>query len=168
MKKTIFPIVQLAVLITAIIVFHSNCSPAQQSSSTAASSEEVVKAINDDHWVFTANRAMPQRGKTQMLTGGYEVECKGDTLISYLPYFGRAYSASYGSTTSALDFKSTNFGYTKQKDSKGAWNVTIKPADYKEVQSMFFTVYENGSAQLNVQCTNREPISFSGTVAKKK
>jgi hypothetical protein len=168
MKTTISQFARLAFFMPLIVVVVISCEPAQQSTGSAAASEEVIQAINDDHWVFKADRAMPQRGRVQMLTGGYDVQCKGDTLISYLPYFGRAYSATYGSTTGALDFKSTNFGYTKQKDAKGAWNVTIKPADYNEVRSMFFTFYENGTAQLNVQCTNREAISFSGTVTKKK
>jgi len=157
------------IIFTAVTaIFLSACEPAQQSTGSSASSEEVVKAINDDHWVFSAEQAMPLRGRSRIITGGYEVQCKGDTLISYLPYFGRAYSTTYGSTTSALDFKSTNFSYTKEKDAKGAWNVTIKPADYKEVSAMYFTFYENGSAQLNVQSNNREAISFSGTVRKTK
>ena len=168
MKTTISGFVRLGIFLLITTTFLLACEPAQQSTSAAVSSEEVVKAINDDHWVFTADQAMPLRGRSRMITGGYEVQCKGDTLISYLPYFGRAYSATYGSTTSALDFKSTNFSYTKEKDAKGAWNVTIKPADYTEVQAMFFTFYENGSAQLNVQSNNREAISFSGSVAKKK
>ena len=168
MKATISSLVRLVLFMTITITLLTSCEPAQQSTATAASSEDVAKAINDDHWVFTADQVMPLRGRSRIITGNYDVQCKGDTLISYLPYFGRAYSATYGSTTSALDFKSTNFSYTKEKDAKGAWNVTIKPVDYTEVQAMYFTFYENGSAQLNVQSNNREAISFSGRVAKKK
>jgi hypothetical protein len=168
MKTTMYVFARLFIFTAIATALLISCEPAQQSTSSTSSSEDVLAAINDDHWVFMAEQAMPLRGRTRMITGGYEVECKGDTLISYLPYFGRAYSTTYGSTTSALDFKSTNFSYTKEKDAKGAWNVTIKPADYKEVQVMYFTFYENGSAQLNVQSNNREAISFSGSVAKRK
>ena len=139
------------------------CSPAKQSSGTA-SNEEIAQAIATDNWIFIADRALPPRGRSRNLTGHYEVRFSKDTITAYLPYFGRAYSAPIGETTSPLDFKTTDFSISKEQNDKGRWNITIKPKDYKEVQSFDFTLYENGSAQLNVQLANRSPISFSGFV----
>ncbi|MBX2925838.1 MAG: DUF4251 domain-containing protein [Chitinophagaceae bacterium] len=146
---------------------HSSCSTTRQPTEvTDASEAETEQAIKTDRWIFIANQAIPQRGRAQMLTSRYTVLCNSDTIISSLPYFGRAYTAIIGETTSPLDFKSTDFSFNKNDTGKRKVKrtVTIKPNDYREVQSYTFTLYLNGSAQLNVQLTNRSPISFNGTV----
>lgn len=148
------------------IFMQPGCSPAKHSATVVTSNEFIAQAITADNWIFSANQALPQRGRSRNLTGGYEVVCRKDTLLFYLPYFGRAYSAPIGETTSPLNFKTTNFSFNKTTNDKGRWNITVVPKDYREVQSCGFTLYENGSAQLNVQLTNRSPISFSGFVRR--
>ncbi|MBL0307936.1 MAG: DUF4251 domain-containing protein [Chitinophagaceae bacterium] len=65
---------------------------------------------------------------------------------------------------SPLDFTTTDFSFEKEQDKKGAWVITIKPKDYSEVQIFIFTLQGNGSAELNVQLTNRSPVSFRGII----
>jgi hypothetical protein len=97
------------------------------------------------------------------------VYCSSDTVLVYLPYFGRSYSAAAAMNGKGpLDFQTTSFSFTKQQNKKGGWDINIKPKDNGEIQSLSFTLYDNGSAQLNVLLTNRSPISFSGTVSPKK
>lgn len=163
----------LGVLLLGVILFflsfQSGCSSAKQTATVpVASKEEVDQAVNAEHWVFSANQVLPQRGRSRMLTGQYQVKYNKDTLLVYLPYFGRAYSAPIGETSSPLDFRSTDFTSAKDQDNKGRWNISIKPKDAREVQVLNFTLYDNGSAQLNVQLTNRDPISFSGSVMVRK
>ena len=131
--------------------------------------EEIVlsvieQAIAADNWIFIADRALPQRGRSRNLTGQYEVRFSKDTIIAFLPYFGRAYSGPVLETRSPLDFKSTDFTVSKAQNDKGRWNITIRPKDYREVQSFDFMLFNNGSAQLNVQLTSRSSISFNGYV----
>ncbi|MBS1750721.1 MAG: DUF4251 domain-containing protein [Bacteroidetes bacterium] len=133
-----------------------------------ASEDEIKQAIAEDRWIFVANQAMPQSGRSRILTSRYTMLCKKDTIISVLPYFGRAYYAPIGETTSPLDFTSSSFVLTKDVDKKGRWNIAIKPNDNREVQSFNFSLFTNGSAQLSVQMKNRSPINFSGNVAPVK
>lgn len=142
----------------------SGCSPSKHAATVAASNEAIAQAIAADNWIFSANQVLPQRGRSRTISGGYEVVCSKDTMMFYLPYFGRAYTATIGETTSPLDFKTTDFRFIKTKDDKGRWSITVVPKDYREVQSCDFTLYDNGTAQLNVQMTNRSAISFSGFV----
>jgi hypothetical protein len=146
-----------------LIFFQLGCTPAKQVTGTA-SNEEIEQAIAADNWIFTADRALPQRGRSRNLTGQYEVRCSKDTMIAYLPYFGRAYSGPVLETGSPLDFKTTDFSISKEQNDKGRWNITINPKDYREVQSFDFILFNNGSAQLNVQLTSRSSISFNGFV----
>jgi len=148
-----------------MLSFQWSCSSTKPAAdASATSNEEIAAAINADNWVFTAKQAMPMRGQTRNLTTTYEVKCGKDTVVSYLPYVGRAYNAQLGESKSPLDFQSINFSIDKSQDNKGRWIVNVKPNDYREVQSLNFTFFESGSAQLSVQFTGRDPISFSGSV----
>ena len=161
--KRLFNCLLACLFLTAFFVWvQPGCSPAKQA--TAVSNEAIGQALDADNWVFRANQALPQQGRSRNLTGTYEVICRKDTILFHLPYFGRAYTAPIGETTSPLDFKTTDFDFNKTKDDKGRWNITVIPKDYREVRSCNFTFFENGSAQLNVQMINRSPISFSGSV----
>jgi Domain of unknown function (DUF4251) len=136
-------------------------------SSLPDTQDELALAINNDRWDFTAEYAHPVSGQRRYITGSYYVQCRKDTLIVALPYYGRLNSAAGASNQDPLDFKSTDFKITKEKRKKGGWLVTIKPFN-SEVQSMNFTFFDNGSAQANFTMTNRSAIDFSGKIAAAK
>ncbi|HEX6193693.1 MAG TPA: DUF4251 domain-containing protein, partial [Chitinophagaceae bacterium] len=56
----------------------------------AANTKRIVDAKN---YVFKAQSVTPSRGSLRQLTSDYDLTVAGDSLIAYLPYFGRAYSA---------------------------------------------------------------------------
>jgi hypothetical protein len=57
----------------------------------------VKKMIDSKRFQFVAQSAMPMSGQIRQLTTEYGLSLKNDTLESFLPYFGRAYSATIGS-----------------------------------------------------------------------
>ena len=57
---------------------------------------EVKELIDSKRFTIDVNRAIPMGGRSLNLTSPYSLEMRGDSVISYLPYFGRAYSAPYG------------------------------------------------------------------------
>jgi hypothetical protein len=148
------------VLITA---FFFACSSAKETDQTF-SQDDLVQAINNNRWTFTANNASPSYGNTRNLTAGYFITLKNDTLLSALPYYGKLNSPAGALSGNPLDFRSTEFTLSKEDKKPGEWIVTINRPD-REVQSLMFTLFDNGSAQLNVIMTNRTGISFSGRVA---
>ena len=135
--------------------------------STSFTQDEIAQAINNDRWDFTAQYAQPVSGQRRYITGSYYVQCRKDTLIVSLPYYGRVNSAAGASNENPLDFKSTNFTLTKEVRKKGGWVVTIKKPN-SEVQSMSLTFFDNGNAQANFIMTNRSGIDFSGKVTAVK
>lgn len=129
---------------------------------------QVKNFIESKEFVFKAQTVMPMSGGSRQLTTDYDVRFLGDSIISYLPYFGRSYTATYGSEGGGIDFTSTKFDYKVKARKKGGWDVTIKPSDVKEIQEMNFTISDNGSTSLRVTSTNRQPISFYGHVTNRK
>lgn len=124
--------------------------------------------LNSKNFVFKATEASPQSGRTVHLTPGYELTLKEEQISSYLPYYGRAYSAPISSSELGLEFKSTDFEYKVTKRKKNGWDVYIKPHDAKDVKDMYLTVYENGNSNLSVNSINRQAMSFRGYISETK
>jgi hypothetical protein len=159
-------------LLSMIICLTELISPAlaQKNSKDNDSRTAVIKGlINSQNFTFVPQMIIPMRGGSNQLTSYYELSVKKDTLISYLPFIGRAYTAPMVSGENGFDFTATNFTYQVTPNKKKGWNIAIKPKD-KEVQQFALRVFDNGTASLNVTSLNREPISFNGyiTVPKEK
>jgi hypothetical protein len=127
----------------------------------------LQKMINAKHFVFKAQTVLPLRGSTRNLTSDYDLRFSGDSLISYLPYFGRAYSAPLDPNESGLQFTSTDFTYNVQKKKKG-WDITILPKDTRDVRQMFLSISNSGYARLQVTSNSRDGIAFNGYIDKMK
>ena len=128
----------------------------------------IQLAIESKNFIFKAESVTPQRGSTRYLTPEYEIVIKTDTIISYLPYFGRSYSAPIDPSEGGIKFTSSDFEYTIAKKKKKGWEITIKLKDVTDVQNLYFTVFENGNASVRVISNKRESISFNGTVQEGK
>ncbi|WP_316812759.1 DUF4251 domain-containing protein [Pedobacter heparinus] len=146
--------------------------------------ETTLKIINAQHYVFNASSAMPMAnmdvnkvlsrmpggsssGVIQLTGSQYQLQVSKDSVEAYLPYYGRAYTATMNPDDSGIKFKSKDFKYKAEQKKKG-WMITIQPKDAKDVQSLTLNVSENGYATLNVNSNNRQPISFNGTISEPK
>ncbi len=134
----------------------------------AAEAALITKIVTEQNFMFTAQSVTPMGGRFRQLTTDYNVKVSKDTVSSDLPYFGRSYSADIGSSEGGINFTSTDFEYQVSDRKKGGWDITIKPRDVKDVQQFNLSVFESGSASLQVNSTNRQPISFNGYVSEKK
>lgn len=155
-------------LLAAILVSFALSQCATSQKAVKLTSNDVKNMVDSSRFVFVAERVIPLRGRTRYLTSSYDVTVKKDSLESYLPYFGRAYQAPVDPTKGGIQFTSSNFTY--QVDAKGAgqWNVIIKPNDYRDIQQLYFNIFENGTANLNVVNTHKDPISFDGHIERVK
>jgi len=139
---------------------------AQVSNNDKSEKEQSVETIiGAQHYTFKAQSVHPTRGRVVQLNSDYDLRVSGDTVTSYLPYFGRAYSAPMDGRGGGIDFTSKQFEYNQKARKKGGWDITIKPRDVTDVRELFLTVFENGSASLRVSSNNRETISYNGYVA---
>lgn len=127
---------------------------------------DIKNKIQAKSYVFMVQSVSPMRGSMRQLTPEYDLRVSPDSIISWLPYFGRAYSAPINASEGGIKFTSTNFTYTVMNRNKGGWDITIKPKDATDVNRLFLTVFANGSASLQVISNNRDPITFNGYISK--
>lgn len=127
----------------------------------------VKNIIESKNFVFKAEYVSPTGGRNRPLTSEYDLSVNRDKVVSYLPFFGRAYTAPINPAEGGIKFTSTKFDYTfSQKKNK--WEIHIKPRDVSDVQDMYMTVFDNGRASLRVNNTNRQNISFDGYIIEAK
>jgi len=128
-----------------------------------------IKAlVESQNYIFKAQTAMPMSGRTRQLTSDYDLKVSKDNIISYLPYFGRAYTAPIDPTQGGIQFATKDFDYTLTPGKKDGWTALIKPKDNRDVQQMTLSISSEGYASLQVTSTNRQPITFSGMVVAPK
>ena len=129
----------------------------------------IKDAVEAENYVFIPQTAIPASGNTRQLTYDFDLRVSKDTVVSDLPYFGRAYTAPVNPEQGPLSFTSTKFQYTINDRKKGGWNVMIKPQDLQQDQvQIMMSIFENGNASVTVNSTNRQPIVFNGYIRAKK
>lgn len=147
---------------------------------------DVQKLIDSKRFVFKAQFANPLGGGVTTLNGrlisispdgtghiylnyNYDVKVRPDSVVAYLPYYGRTtFDSNYGSTTdNGVMFTSTKFGYVSKAGKKGQTTITITPSDAKYNRKMILEVQNNGTARLQMIITNRNAISYDGYIAEK-
>jgi hypothetical protein len=126
----------------------------------------VKKAVQDQEFTFKAQTAFPMGGNVRHLTPGYDLRISGDSLSTYLPFFGRAYSAPLPGE-GPIKFQSDDFSYKASVKKKQSWEIVIEPEDTREVRQMILRIFENGHATLMVNSNDRQSISFSGYITVK-
>lgn len=138
------------------------------SKTTSTERGQRQRAINEtvatrDYWVVMT-ACHPLRMADRTLESGYDIHVKGDTLYSVLPYFGRAWSVSYGGG-SALRFDAPIANYEAKRDKEGT-RVSLRVSHGNDTFHYLLYIYDNGKATLDVSCVNRDNISFTGFLAK--
>ena len=123
----------------------------------------LQQAIQSKHFIFKAQSAFPMRGGMRQLTSEYDLKVNGDTLIAYLPYFGRAYIAPIDPGKGGIQFTSWENDYTSRMK-KSNWEITMIPKNIQEARQLFLSISSNGNARLQVISNTRDPISFNGYV----
>ncbi|WP_316804638.1 DUF4251 domain-containing protein [Pedobacter nototheniae] len=146
--------------------------------------ETTVRIVGDKNFVFVANSATPmsnmdvskvmarmpggQTGGIINLSGSqYDLKITPDSIVAYLPYYGRAFNASFDPNESGIKFTSKDFTYTQSKNKKGSYTIQINTKDVKrENYRLTLSVSTNGYASLNAISTNRQPITFNGYISE--
>jgi len=135
----------------------------------AQAKDSAVNAmVESQRYIFHARTALPQSGPSKVLTTDYYLKVIKDSIVCELPFYGRAYSSSYGSTSGGFHFTSTKFDYTSKPGKKGGWEIVIKPKDVQDFRQFSLSLSKSGFGTLQVLSNNRQQISFTGDITSMK
>jgi len=155
------------ILVSASVVFAQEMTKKEKKAAQKAEKKEKTKTlVASDAWQFDANIMLPSSGKSQTLTTSYNIVVEKEHINSYLPYFGRAYRADYGSTESPLIFEGEISDYKMEVSKKGGWIIKFSVSNKSDRIDYTLLVSDNGSTTMNITSTNRQPISFQGELVE--
>jgi len=149
-------------LMIAFVLFIASRANAQADQATVKSS------IESKQFIFHAQTALPTSGRSRQLTTDYDLRVSPDSLISNLPFYGRAYSVPYGSGDGGFNFTSTKFEYTATPGKKRGWNISIKTKDVTDFREFSLSLSDDGYGTLQALSNNRQPMSFTGYITEVK
>jgi hypothetical protein len=158
----------------ALFIAFSAIAPAtaqnKKSEKQAAKAAAIKQMIESKDFTFEANYAYPSYGIQRYLTPSYDLRVTKDTVVSFLPFMGVAYSsAGFNSgDDNGIKFTSTDFTYTSQEKKNGTFYVVIKPKDARNASQLALTISPTGSADLTVLSTYREQMRFTGIIKEKQ
>ncbi len=147
-----------------------------------ATTKRIVEAKN---FTFVASSAMPMNsteinnilsrmpgvnggGNINLSGNSYDVRITPDSLIAYLPYYGRAFSAPVNRDNAGYKFTSTKFVYENKLRKKGGWQITLNPQDTRDGVRMNLTIMTNGYASLVVSSNTKQSITYNGYLTEPK
>lgn len=156
MKKSIFIIAMLLCICAC-----SSLTSAERAERDAKIAQPVEKALTERQYKVEIHMMYPRRGKAVNVTPDYSLQVKGDTLVSYLPYFGRAYNVPYGGGK-GLNFTAPIKEYQAVKGGKGNTKILIRVDSEEDIVTYTLDVFPNGNTSIDVSARERESISYSG------
>jgi len=147
-----------------LLFFMAACS----STKTATeASGEITRRVETKDVTVTVHYANPLRMKQVVLTSEYDLRIKNDSAFAYLPYFGVAYSAPYGSSEGGIKFAEPLKDYVITPNEKlTGWDIHFKIRSSEDTYEIFMNIFNNGSASFSVTSQKRDMISFSGEVKR--
>ena len=157
-------VICLSVLFASAVILWSNCATSEEKAAQMAElSANVTNALNNRDYKIAIDRMYPMRGSSRHVSFGYSVEVRNDTLISYLPYFGRAYNVPYGGGK-GLNFSAPIGSYQEFMKRNGKRHIEIGVANDEDTYFYTIEVFDTGSSSVDVRARQRERISYSGNV----
>jgi hypothetical protein len=164
------PIKHILFLLIAFTAFNTFAQTTPTKADKKKAQQDATRAlVESQHYTFIAQYANPLGGGHRYLTSDYDLKIRKDSLIAYLPYFGRAYfDTGYGgSSDSGIKFTSTKFTYKITAKKKGGWDVVIKPSDVKYMDTINMYISSDGYTNVQFTITNKSAISFDGVLKDK-
>ncbi len=154
-------------LLLCMVVAGTSSLYAQSSKEKKQQKAEAVKEqVVSKNYKIEVSSAFPMGGRMVNLTSSYSLEVKNDSVFSYLPYYGRAYSIPYGGGE-GLIFKAPIDTYEMDYTKKGEARIKLVTHTTEDRFQYVISIFSNGSSSINVNMQNRESINYSGDLVVK-
>lgn len=158
MKKLFLLLPFVALLMVACA---TSQTPSEKAVKQAYMAQKVNEALDARRYTIDVNYVYPQRMSSRHLSYGYSLRISGDSIYSYLPFFGRAYSIPYGGGE-GLHFSAPISKYVSKREKKDMTRVEITVETHEDSYFYQLEVYDNGQTTIDVHARERERIGFSG------
>lgn len=156
--------VRLFLLVGIVLLAGGQSLFSRNKSGQEEKEKQIKELIDSKRYKIDVNRALPMRGQSISLSSAYSLELRGDSAVSYLPYYGVAYSAPYGGGD-GLRFEESITDYSFSYNKKGTAQIKFVARTADDVYKFYTQIFPNGTATIQVTPVNKQGITFYGELA---
>ena len=125
----------------------------------------VAEAVASKRMHIDIRNMHTLRYGSRLVSSGFFLELRGDTLCSYLPYFGQAYQSPMGTPSIGLNFERPIQRYAEKRAKANKTQLELDVRTQEDNYHYQIDLYDSGDAYVRVRSLNRDPVSFDGTLA---
>lgn len=163
MRTKITQLVLMLLIITTPVMAQTSDRKARKEKKRVEKEKEIAALVESRNFVFKASRAIPTGYKSVDLTTNPNfVKFSPELIESWMPFFGRAYSVSYGGD-SGLKFEGKPEIFTVEKKRKD-YMVEAKVQSNNDTYTINLSVSFEGSSSMSISSNNRASISYNGEI----
>lgn len=155
MGKLLFTLTVTASLIIAA------CSTQSGRSIDPVKAAAIRTQIDNRDFTINATRITPNRMSPETLVHPYNLRIKGDSVFSYLPYFGRSYAPVVG-TPEGLIFDARITDFKIKEGRRGSTDISFSTRTFEDYYNFRISVFPNGNSSIDVYPGQKEAVSFDG------
>ena len=127
-----------------------------------AEARRVQEMLDARNYTIDIDYMIPLRGSGKPVSI-HSLRVAGDTLTSYLPYFGEARMVPYGGGK-GLNFEEKIASYSDSGASAEKRTITLAVKNEEDSYIFTLTVFEGGDTYIHVHSVNRDDISYHGSL----
>lgn len=128
---------------------------------------ELKREIESRVFTIDVSQATPQRGRAISLNSGYALKLNDDSIVSDLPYYGRAYSVPFGGGE-GLRFDAQITNYKLSYGKKDVANIEFNARTGEDNYTFMIKIFPNGSSYIRVLPNNKQSVAFNGNIRVQK
>nr|WP_321409890.1 DUF4251 domain-containing protein [uncultured Carboxylicivirga sp.] len=127
---------------------------------------ETLQLIESGNYMFVPDRALPLGGGSFDLSSHFGfLKITDNNADSDMPFFGRAFQASYGNTEGGMKFKGEMLEKKIEiNERKNSIEVIFKVSD-NDFYKVRISIFSGGSATVGITSNNRSFISYYGRIS---
>jgi hypothetical protein len=150
-------------VLAALLMTIVGCSTLEERQERQRVTHQLVEqAISQRRMTIEVDHMQTQRYGNHRVTSDFCLKLRGDTLESYLPFFGQAYSLPYGSPSQGLNFTSPIYRFQQGTTRDGAVSMAMEVRSREDSFYYQLDIYPNGKAYIFVRPQERDVMHFSG------
>ena len=175
------------ILAVIIFLFLVSCSTSKSRTNLVQMEDldSIIKYRNfriESDWAYPQNtNAMQQvlnsglmqpgstSGAISLIGNSNFLEIKGDSIKSYLPYFGeRQMQVAYGGGDAAIQFDGILENYRVEKNKNDSYSISFQAKSKSEQFNGTITIFPSLKSDIILTGTSRFAIRYSGMIKNKK
>lgn len=161
-ENSIEPMRPTTACLVSVLLLVGCVSTAERTQRREARAAQVAKAVAASRFTVAIRSMQTQRYGSRSVTSDFFLTLRGDTLVSYLPYLGRAYAVPPVSPPQGLNFTAPVERSPWQQLRHGMRRLELKASTDEDTYLYRIDISPDGSVSIGVRGQAHDYISFDG------